>query len=134
MLGNYAFFVDVNSLSLRLSHHYASYILWLFIGKLFHPTWSGIIQNFATNILPFIYHLHKFESVHEYTRIAQRPGKMHLKVAQIYQIPLLKLGWNFWWGVEVLDVGWQYPWYFKIMNIIWGGIKILEVGRQIPQH
>lgn len=94
MLGNYVFFVDFNPLSLRLSPDYACYILWLYIGKLFHPTWSGVIQNFATNILPFTFHLHKFESIHEYTRITQ-----------IHQIRLLKLGWNFWWGVWSVECG-----------------------------
>jgi hypothetical protein len=70
--------VDVNPISLRKVPDSACYIPLPFQGS---SCRSGVISNAATDLLPFIYPMHMFESVSEYIRCSPRPGQLHYEVA-----------------------------------------------------
>jgi hypothetical protein len=86
-------FVDVVPNYQRRVADSISYRPFPFRGQISFPNDSGIIPNVATDILPFIYPLHKFGSVPEYVRQAPRPGQEHYE-----QIIADKQG-RFWDGV-----------------------------------
>ena len=50
------------------------YLPYPFVGELRYPNESRVIPNVATDIIPFIYPLHRFASVEEYMSHAVRPG------------------------------------------------------------
>jgi hypothetical protein len=71
--------VDVCPLSLRMTPDAACYMPWPFQGDI--TSASTIIPNVATDILPFIYPLHKFQSVTDYMKHSHRPGQIHYELA-----------------------------------------------------
>lgn len=75
-------FVDVRPLSLTLNPDALCYLPDPFVGDLHYPNKSNVIPNIATDILPFIYPLHRFGSVLEYRMLAVRSGQMHYVAAQ----------------------------------------------------
>ena len=79
--------VDVSPLSLRRTPDAACYMPWPFQGDM--TSSSTIIPNVATDILPFIYPLHKFQSVSDYMKHSHRLGQIHYEVAHAlkYGIP-----------------------------------------------
>lgn len=91
---NQVLFVDVSPVSLRRTPDHACYIPWPFVGEVYSPTKSGVIPNVATDILPLIYPLHKFESVREYMKHAQRPGQMHYEIAQAVRLTRKCVDWG----------------------------------------
>ena len=48
-----------------------------FLGEFHYPNESRVIPNVATNIIPFIFPLHRFPSVLEYMVYAVRPDQRH---------------------------------------------------------
>ena len=74
---NQILFVDVRPLSMRHNPVGICYLPYLFVGELHYPNESRVIPNVATDIIPFIYPLHRFASVDEYMLRAIRPGQRH---------------------------------------------------------
>jgi hypothetical protein len=74
--------VDVNPLSLRKAPDAACYIPLPFQGDFSSSCRAGVITNVATDLLRFIYPLHKFEFVCEYIMCSHRPGQIHYEVAR----------------------------------------------------
>lgn len=70
-------FVDVNPVALRMTPKVFSYLPHPFVGDLCFPNKSKVIPNIATDLLPFIYPLHRFPSVPDYMRRAIIPGQSH---------------------------------------------------------
>ena len=70
-------FVDVRPLSMRYNPFGICYLPYPFVEELHYPNESRIIPNAATDIIPFIYPLHRFASVDEYMLHAVRPGQRH---------------------------------------------------------
>ena len=83
--------VDVSPLSLRRTPDSACYMPWPFQGDF--TASSRTIPNVATDIIPFIYPLHQFESVSDYMKHSHRPGQIHYEVAHAlkYKIPYYSL-------------------------------------------
>ena len=50
------------------------YLPFPFHGELHYPNESRVISNVATDIIPFIYPLHRFASVDDYMVHAVKPG------------------------------------------------------------
>ena len=48
-----------------------------FLGEFHYPNESRVIPNVATEIIPFIFPLHRFPLVPEYMVHAVRPGQRH---------------------------------------------------------
>ena len=74
---NQVLFVDVRPVSMR---HYADaicYLPFLFLGEFHYPNESRVIPNVATDIIPFIFPLHRFPLVADYMVHAVRPGQRH---------------------------------------------------------
>ena len=56
-----------------------------FVEEFYYPNKSRIIPNIATDIIPFIYHLHRFSSVLEQMMHAVKPGQRHCVIEQHLQ-------------------------------------------------
>ena len=82
---NQILFVDVRPLSMRHNPVGVCYLPYPFVGELRYPNESRVIPNVATDIIPFIYPLHRFASVDEYMLRAVRPGQRHYVAQEHYQ-------------------------------------------------
>ena len=71
---NQILFVDVCSVSMRHNADAICYLPVPFHGELHYPNGSRVIPNVATDIIPFIFPLHRFTSVADYMVHAVRPG------------------------------------------------------------
>ena len=74
---NQVLFVDVRPVSMRHNVDPICYLPFPFLGKFHYPNESRVIPNVATDIIPFIFPLHRFPSVPEYIIHAVRPGQRH---------------------------------------------------------
>ena len=74
---NQVLFVDVRPVSMRHNADAICYLPFPFLGKFHYPNESRVIPNVATDIIPFIFPLHRFLSVAEYMVRAVRPGQRH---------------------------------------------------------
>jgi len=72
--------VDVNSFSLCQAWDTTCYIPLPFQRDLSSSCTISIITNVATDLLHFIYSLHRFESVSQYIRCSHRLGRIHYEV------------------------------------------------------
>ena len=84
-LENQILFVDVRPLSMRHNPVGICYLPYPFVGELHYPNESRVIPNVATDIIPFIYPLHRFASVDEYMLRAVRPSQRHYVTQEHYQ-------------------------------------------------
>ena len=75
--------MDVRPLSMRHNPNCICYLPYSFVGEFHYPNESRVIPNVATDIILFIYSLHRFASVEEYMVHAVKPGQRHY-VAQDY--------------------------------------------------
>ena len=76
-LENQILLVDVRPVSMRHNPIGICYLLYPFVGELHYPNESRVIPNVATDIISFIYPLHRFASVEEYMLHVIRPGQRH---------------------------------------------------------
>ena len=76
-LENQILFVDVCHVSMRHNPVGICYLPYYFVGELHYPNKSGVIPNVATDIISFIYPLHRFASFEEYMLHTVRPGQRH---------------------------------------------------------
>ena len=53
------------------------YLPFPFLGEFHYPNESRVIPNVATDIIPFIFPLHRFPSIAEYMVHAVRRGQRH---------------------------------------------------------
>ena len=74
---NQILFVDVRPLSMRHNPIGICYLPYSFVGELRYPNESRVIPNVATDIIPFIYPLHRFALVEEYMLHDVRLGQRH---------------------------------------------------------
>ena len=74
---NQVLFVDVRSVSMRHNADAICFLPFPFRGEFHYPNESRAIPNVATDIIPFIFPLHRFPSVLEYMVHAVRPGQRH---------------------------------------------------------
>ena len=74
---NHILFVDVRLLSMRHNPIGVCYLPYPFVGELHYPNESRVIPNVATDIIPFIYPLHRFASVDKYMLRVVRPSQRH---------------------------------------------------------
>ena len=74
---NQILFVDVRPVSMRHNADAICYLPFPFHGELHYPNESRVIPNVATDIIPFIFPLHRFASVVDYMVRAIRPGQRH---------------------------------------------------------
>ena len=75
---NQILFVDVRPVSMSHNADAICYLPFPFHGELHYPNDSRVIPNVATDIIPFIFPLHRFASVADYTVHAVRPGQRHV--------------------------------------------------------
>ena len=76
-LENQILFVDICPLSMRFNPVGICYLPYPFIGEFHYPNESRVIPNVATDIILFIYPLHRFASVEEYMAHAIRLSQRH---------------------------------------------------------
>ena len=74
---NQVLFVDVRPVSLRLNASAICYLPFPFLGEFHYLNESRVIPNVATDIIPFIFPLHRFPSIVEYMVHAVRPDQRH---------------------------------------------------------
>ena len=74
---NQILFVDVRPVSMRHNADAICYLPFPFHGELHYPNDSRVIPNVTTDIIPFIFPLHRFASVADYMVHAVRPGQRH---------------------------------------------------------
>ena len=74
---NQIFFVDVRRVSMRHNANAICYLPFPFHGELHYPNESRVIPNVATDIIPFIFPLHRFASVDDYMVHIVRLGQRH---------------------------------------------------------
>ena len=74
---NQIHFVDVRPLSMRHNADAICYCPYPFLREFHNPNESRVIPNVATNIIPFIFPLHRFASVENYMVHVVRPGQRH---------------------------------------------------------
>ena len=75
-LENQILFVDVRPVSMKHNPVGICYLPYPF-GELHYPNESRVIPNVATDIISFIYPLHRFGSVDEYMLHSIRPSQRH---------------------------------------------------------
>ena len=63
---NQILFMDIHPLSMRHNSIGICYLPYPFVREFRYPNESRVIPNVATDIIPFIYPLHRFASVEEY--------------------------------------------------------------------
>ena len=76
-LENQILFVDVRPFLMRHNPVGICYLPYPFIGKFYYSNGSRVIPNVATDIISFIYPLHRFACVEEYMVHIVRPGQRH---------------------------------------------------------
>ena len=75
---NQVLFVDVRPISMRHNADAICYLPFPFLGEFHYPNESTrVIPNVATDIIPFIFPLHRFPLVAEYMVHVVRPGQRH---------------------------------------------------------
>ena len=74
---NQILFVDVRPVSMRHNADAICYLPFPFLGEFHYLNESRVIPNVATNIIPFIFPLHRFPLVADYMVHAIRPGQRH---------------------------------------------------------
>ena len=74
---NQVLFVDVRPVSMRHNVDSICYLPFPFLGEFHYPNESRVIPNVATDIIPFIFPLHRFPSVPEYMVHVVRPSQRH---------------------------------------------------------
>ena len=74
---NQVLFVDVRHVSMRHNADAICFLPFPFCGEFHYPNESRAIPNVATDIIPFIFPLHRFPSIPEYMVFAVRPGQRH---------------------------------------------------------
>ena len=74
---NQILFVDVCPVSMRHNADAICYLPFPFHGEFHYLNDSKVIPNVATDIIPFIFPLHRFASVADYMVHAVRPGQRH---------------------------------------------------------
>ena len=74
---NQVLFVDVRPVSMRHNANAICYLRFPFLGEFHYPNESRAIPNVATDIIPFIFPLHRFPSIAKYMVRAVRPGQRH---------------------------------------------------------
>ena len=74
---NQVLFMDVCPVSMRHNPIGICYLPYFLVEELCYPNESRVIPNVATDIILFIYPLHRFASVEEYMLHAIRPGERH---------------------------------------------------------
>ena len=74
---NQILFVDIRPVSMRYNPIGICYLPYPFVGELHYPNESRVIPNVATDIILFIYPLHRFTSVDKYMLHAVRPSQRH---------------------------------------------------------
>ena len=77
---NQILFVDVRLLSMRHNAVAICYLPYPFLGEFRFPNESRVISNVATDIIPFIFSLHRFASVEDYMVHAVRSSQRHFVV------------------------------------------------------
>ena len=82
---NQILFVDDLPISMRHNVDAICYLPFPFHGELHYPNESRVIPNVATDIIPFIFPLHRFASVEDYMVHAVRPGQRHFVVEERIQ-------------------------------------------------
>ena len=76
-LENQILFVDVHPLSMRHNPIGICYLPYPFVGEFYYPNENRVILNVATDIISFIYPLHRFASIEEYMVHALRSSQRH---------------------------------------------------------
>ena len=76
-LENQILFMDVRPVSMRHNPIGICYLPYPFVGELHYPNESRVIPNVATDIILFIYPLHRFASIELYMLYAVRLGQRH---------------------------------------------------------
>ena len=76
-LENQILFMNIRPLSIRHNHVGICYLPYSFVVELCYPNESRVIPNVATDIILFIYPLHRFASVEKYMLHAIRPSQRH---------------------------------------------------------
>ena len=76
-LENQILFVNVRPVSMRYNLISICYLPYPFVGELHYLNKSTVIPNVASDIIPFIYPLHRFAFVDEYMMHAIRPSQRH---------------------------------------------------------
>ena len=71
---NQVLFVDVRPVSMRHNADAICYLPFPFLGEFYYLNESRVIPNVVTNIIPFIFPLHRFPSVPKYMVHTVRPG------------------------------------------------------------
>ena len=74
---NQILFVDVCPISMKHNADAICYLPFQFLGEFHYPNESRVIPTVATDIVPFIFPLHRFASVGDYMVHAVRPGQRH---------------------------------------------------------
>ena len=69
--------VDVRPFSMKHNADAICYLPFPFLGEFHYPNESRVIPNVATDIIPFIFSLHRFASVADYMVYVVRPGQRH---------------------------------------------------------
>ena len=82
---NQILFVDVHPVSMRHNADAICYLPFPFHGELYYPNESIVIPNVATDIIPFIFPLHRFASVASYMLHIVRPGQRHFVAEECLQ-------------------------------------------------
>ena len=73
---NRILFVDVCPVLMRQNADAICYLPFPFLGEFHYLNESGDISNVATNIIPFIFPLHRFASVEDYMVHTIKPGQI----------------------------------------------------------
>ena len=82
---NQILFVDVRPVSMRHNADAIYYLSYPFLGEFHYPNESRVIPNVATDIIPFIFPLHKFSSVEDYMVHIVRPGQRYFVADECIQ-------------------------------------------------
>ena len=74
---NQILFADIRPLSMKHNPNAICYLPYPFVEEFRYPNGNRNIPNIAIDIIPFIYPLHRFASVHDYMVHAIRPSQRH---------------------------------------------------------
>ena len=69
--------MDVRPVSMRHNANAIFYLPFPFFGEFHYPNESRVIPNVLTDIIPFIFPLHRFASVGDYMVHVVRLGQRH---------------------------------------------------------
>ena len=74
---NQILFVDVRLVSMRHNVDVICYLPFLILGEFHYPNKSRVIPIVATNIIPFIFPLHRFALIEDYMVHDVKPSQRH---------------------------------------------------------